>query len=160
MGFHGLILFVGTGMSANLPLGEPRTNSVQSFQIIRLVEAECCRRRATGYAPVAAASTSSARQFQGRRREMPAPPIFTAAALGTDACVDALSPRVHRYSVAIRWPFCLCCQRQGDRLVEFANRMGGRVVEGTGLENRQTCKRLEGSNPSPSASYSRKLLKQ
>jgi hypothetical protein len=30
-------------------------------------------------------------------------------------------------------------------------RMGGRVVEGTGLENRQTCKRLEGSNPSPSA---------
>ena len=30
-------------------------------------------------------------------------------------------------------------------------RMGGRVVEGTGLENRQTRKRLEGSNPSPSA---------
>src|SRR3990172_4404754 len=29
--------------------------------------------------------------------------------------------------------------------------MGGRVVEGTGLENRQTRKRLEGSNPSPSA---------
>jgi hypothetical protein len=28
--------------------------------------------------------------------------------------------------------------------------MGGRVVEGTGLENRQTRKRLEGSNPSPS----------
>jgi hypothetical protein len=31
--------------------------------------------------------------------------------------------------------------------------MGGRVVEGTGLENRQTRKRLEGSNPSPSASF-------
>ena len=31
--------------------------------------------------------------------------------------------------------------------------MGGRVVEGTGLENRQTRKRLEGSNPSPSANY-------
>jgi hypothetical protein len=30
-------------------------------------------------------------------------------------------------------------------------RMGGRVVEGTGLENRQARKRLEGSNPSPSA---------
>jgi hypothetical protein len=30
--------------------------------------------------------------------------------------------------------------------------MGGRVVEGTGLENRQARKRLEGSNPSPSAS--------
>jgi hypothetical protein len=29
--------------------------------------------------------------------------------------------------------------------------MGGRVVEGTGLENRQARKRLEGSNPSPSA---------
>jgi hypothetical protein len=31
--------------------------------------------------------------------------------------------------------------------------MGGRVVEGTGLENRQARKRLEGSNPSPSAMY-------
>ena len=29
--------------------------------------------------------------------------------------------------------------------------MGARVVEGTGLENRQTCKRLVGSNPTPSA---------
>jgi hypothetical protein len=32
-------------------------------------------------------------------------------------------------------------------------RRGGRVVEGTGLENRQTRERLEGSNPSPSATY-------
>jgi hypothetical protein len=31
-------------------------------------------------------------------------------------------------------------------------RMGGRAVEGTGLENRQACKRLVGSNPTPSAS--------
>jgi hypothetical protein len=31
--------------------------------------------------------------------------------------------------------------------------MGGRVVEGTGLENRQARKRLEGSNPSPSAIF-------
>jgi hypothetical protein len=31
--------------------------------------------------------------------------------------------------------------------------MGGRAVEGTGLENRQTRKRLEGSNPSPSAKF-------
>jgi hypothetical protein len=29
--------------------------------------------------------------------------------------------------------------------------MGGRVVEGTGLENRQARKRLVGSNPTPSA---------
>jgi hypothetical protein len=29
--------------------------------------------------------------------------------------------------------------------------MGGRVVEGTGLENRQTGNRLVGSNPTPSA---------
>ena len=29
--------------------------------------------------------------------------------------------------------------------------MGGRVVEGTGLENQQACKRLVGSNPTPSA---------
>src|SRR5262245_7128039 len=37
--------------------------------------------------------------------------------------------------------------------------MGGRVVEGTGLENRQARKRLEGSNPSPSAIYVNKTLK-
>ena len=37
--------------------------------------------------------------------------------------------------------------------------MGGRVVEGTGLENRQARKRLEGSNPSPSATYGLILLK-
>ena len=30
--------------------------------------------------------------------------------------------------------------------------MGGRAVEGTGLENRQGCKPLVGSNPTPSAS--------
>lgn len=33
-------------------------------------------------------------------------------------------------------------------------RRGGRVVEGTGLENRQACKRLVGSNPTPSAKRS------
>jgi hypothetical protein len=39
--------------------------------------------------------------------------------------------------------------------------MGGRVVEGTGLENRQARKRLEGSNPSPSAnSYTNTLNMQ
>lgn len=32
--------------------------------------------------------------------------------------------------------------------------MGGRAVEGTGLENRQACKRLVGSNPTPSATNS------
>jgi hypothetical protein len=32
------------------------------------------------------------------------------------------------------------------------------VVEGTGLENRQTRKRLEGSNPSPSASWDPNIL--
>jgi 5'-nucleotidase / UDP-sugar diphosphatase len=31
--------------------------------------------------------------------------------------------------------------------------MGGRAVEGTGLENRQTCKRFVGSNPTPSAIF-------
>ena|SRR5687768_10416913 len=38
--------------------------------------------------------------------------------------------------------------------LEFLTRMGGRAVEGTGLENRQTFTRLEGSNPSPSATAS------
>jgi Flp pilus assembly pilin Flp len=33
--------------------------------------------------------------------------------------------------------------------------MGGRAVEGTGLENRQGCKLLVGSNPTPSARASR-----
>jgi hypothetical protein len=37
--------------------------------------------------------------------------------------------------------------------LEFQGWMGGRAVEGTGLENRQTRKRLEGSNPSPSAIF-------
>ena len=32
--------------------------------------------------------------------------------------------------------------------------MGGRVVEGSGLENRRACKRTVGSNPTPSASTS------
>jgi hypothetical protein len=32
--------------------------------------------------------------------------------------------------------------------------MGGRAVEGTGLENRQTLTGLVGSNPTPSASLS------
>ena len=42
--------------------------------------------------------------------------------------------RIHRYLANIpRW-------------------MGGRAVEGTGLENRQTGNRLVGSNPTPSAS--------
>lgn len=31
--------------------------------------------------------------------------------------------------------------------------MGGRAVEGTGLENRQTWKRFVGSNPTPSAIF-------
>ena len=31
--------------------------------------------------------------------------------------------------------------------------MGGRAVEGPGLENRQGCKLLVGSNPTPSATY-------
>ena len=34
-----------------------------------------------------------------------------------------------------------------------ARGMGGRAVEGTGLENRQTRKGLVGSNPTPSATY-------
>ncbi len=33
--------------------------------------------------------------------------------------------------------------------------MGGRVVEGTGLENRQAGNRLVGSNPTPSAKFGR-----
>ena len=34
-----------------------------------------------------------------------------------------------------------------------SERMGGRAVEGTGLENRQACERLVGSNPTPSAIF-------
>ncbi len=37
------------------------------------------------------------------------------------------------------------------RLPGFHFRRGGRAVEGSGLENRQGCKPLEGSNPSLSA---------
>ena len=38
--------------------------------------------------------------------------------------------------------------------------MGGRVVEGTGLENQQACKRLVGSNPTPSANCHKTLTKK
>ncbi len=34
--------------------------------------------------------------------------------------------------------------------------MGGRAVEGTGLENQQACERLVGSNPTPSAKIHRR----
>ena len=38
-----------------------------------------------------------------------------------------------------------------DTVVAWHDRgMGGRVVEGSGLENRRTCKRTVGSNPTPS----------
>ena len=37
-------------------------------------------------------------------------------------------------------------------VTELPGRMGGRAVEGTGLENRQARKGLAGSNPAPSAS--------
>ena len=37
--------------------------------------------------------------------------------------------------------------------------MGGRAVEGTGLENRQTGNRLVGSNPTPSATAQQPLLR-
>ena len=40
---------------------------------------------------------------------------------------------------------------QGRLNVAEHLRMGGRVVEGTGLENQQGCKLLVGSNPTPSA---------
>ena len=46
------------------------------------------------------------------------------------------------------WQFC------ADRLKGPLSKrvwMGGRAVEGTGLENQQACKRLVGSNPTPSA---------
>ena len=38
-----------------------------------------------------------------------------------------------------------------DNVLILNNRMGARVVEGTGLENRQGCKLFVGSNPTPSA---------
>ena len=47
----------------------------------------------------------------------------------------------------------LFCRGAALNVLEILNRMGGRVVEGTGLENRQARKRLVGSNPTPSAIY-------
>ena len=47
--------------------------------------------------------------------------------------------------------------RASQSLCQCSRRwMGGRVVEGTGLENRQAGNRLVGSNPTPSASYAEK----
>ena len=45
----------------------------------------------------------------------------------------------------------ICAQSRIQEFPQVQYWMGGRVVEGTGLENRQARKRLEGSNPSPSA---------
>ena len=53
--------------------------------------------------------------------------------------------------VASRLQFLICACQDSTEHIENQSWMGGRVVEGTGLENRQTRKRLEGSNPSPSA---------
>ena len=51
-------------------------------------------------------------------------------------------------------PFSRAATRSRVRALSLhraALRMGGRVVEGTGLENRQAGNRLVGSNPTPSA---------
>jgi hypothetical protein len=61
-----------------------------------------------------------------------------------------MAARERALSVAIRWQFPIRSLRKAWNPL----RMGGRVVEGTGLENRQARKRLEGSNPSPSANLS------
>ena len=45
----------------------------------------------------------------------------------------------------------LCGLQSADALPIQSLRKGGRVVEGSGLENRQGCKPLVGSNPTPSA---------
>lgn len=47
----------------------------------------------------------------------------------------------------------ICAQYRIQEFPQLQYWMGGRVVEGTGLENRQARKRLEGSNPSPSARF-------
>jgi hypothetical protein len=59
-------------------------------------------------------------------------------------------------AIGLQFPIC-ACQRSSEP-VENQSWMGGRVVEGTGLENRQARKRLEGSNPSPSANLSNTRL--
>ena len=49
---------------------------------------------------------------------------------------------------AIGLQFTFCCH-ETTATIEFPSWRGGRVVEGTGLENRQTRKRLEGSKSLP-----------
>ena len=44
------------------------------------------------------------------------------------------------------------CYERSDKLLKSLHRMGGRVVEGTGLENRRGFTPTVGSNPTPSAS--------
>ena len=46
-----------------------------------------------------------------------------------------------------------------DYVIDIPNRMGGRAVEGTGLENRQAGNRLVGSNPTPSARMARRDIR-
>ena len=60
--------------------------------------------------------------------------------------------------VTIGFQFSFCCHQVRPNYLKSLKRMGGRVVEGTGLENRQARKRLVGSNPTPSANLSYKCL--
>jgi hypothetical protein len=55
--------------------------------------------------------------------------------------------------VAIRWQLGSGCRKNALQVFDFATWMGGRAVEGTGLENRQARKGLVGSNPTPSATH-------
>jgi hypothetical protein len=54
------------------------------------------------------------------------------------------------FAAAAPWQLPLVAVRLvANYMIQYG--MGGRAVEGTGLENRQGCKPLVGSNPTPSA---------
>ena len=59
-------------------------------------------------------------------------------------------------SVANPAPRDYRARHAGDKYLIFHTGMGGRAVEGTGLENRRGCKLLVGSNPTPSATEERR----
>ena len=61
--------------------------------------------------------------------------------------------------VAFGLQFTICCQRGRDQLIDLPSGRRGREAEGGGLLNRYTVKsRIEGSNPSVSASFFRDSL--
>lgn len=106
---------------------------------------------------VAAGPSGEAPPQQRRHERVDALPEGQNAPCGalTTGQDSGRKPHEKRYGATglIRAHVALQCRRCAGR--RAARGMGGRAVEGTGLENRRARKRTVGSNPTPSAAWPR-----